>query len=111
MAADGEFIAFLKEQLAGFGPVTVRRMFCGAGLYQDSVMFGLVIDGTLYFKTDGENRTRFEESGSAPFAYDAKGRKVVTSYWRAPESCLDDPAEMLRWAHLSLEAARRKQKA
>jgi DNA transformation protein len=112
VAADPEFLTFLKEQLSGFGPVTVRRMFGGAGLYRDGVMFGLVADGTLHFKADGETQPLFEREGSTPFAYMAKGqRRTITSYWRAPEACLDDPEEMTRWARLALAAAMRSKKS
>ena len=47
MSASEGFQEFLKDQLAGFGPLTIRRMFGGAGVYADSVMFGLIADDTL----------------------------------------------------------------
>ena len=35
----------IRELFAGFGAVQVRRMFGGAGLFADGVMFGLVSGG------------------------------------------------------------------
>ncbi len=36
--------------MAGFGPVAVKRMFGGAGIYRDGLMFALVADDVLYLK-------------------------------------------------------------
>ena len=83
------------------------RMFGGAGVYCDGLMFGLVSDDTLYFRVDDGNRGAFEADGSAPFAYDAKGRTIVLPYWRVPERLFDEPDEMLVWARAALAAARR----
>lgn len=116
MAASAEFIEFLKEQMAGFGPVTHKRMFGGAGLYRDGLIFALVVDEALYLKTDAENRNQFETEKLAPFVYATKnGDKAVMSYWRAPERCLDDRDDMAEWCRIAwgatLRAAAQKPRA
>jgi DNA transformation protein len=111
MTASGEFLDFIKEQLAGFGPVTIRRMFGGAGIYRDGLMFALIADETLYLKADGASRSEFESLGLPPFSFAAKGaKKVIMSYWRAPEVCLDDPDQMTEWAGKAFAAALRSRK-
>jgi DNA transformation protein len=106
-ATDG-YIDFLKDQLAGLGPVTVRRMFGGAGVYCGGVMFALIADDTLYLKADEASRTDFEDEGLEPFTYQAgDGRSTTMSYWRTPERLYDEPEEMLAWAGKALAAARR----
>jgi DNA transformation protein len=106
-----EFAEFLKDQLAGFGPVTVRKMFGGGGVYRDGLMFALIADEVVYFKADDTNRADFEAEGLGPFVYDAKGgRNIIMSYWRAPERCMDDPAEMADWARKAYAAALRASK-
>ena len=111
MPADAEFLAFLKEQMAGFGPVAIRRMFGGAGLYRDGLMFALVADGALYLKADGRSKPDFEAEGLGPFVYQAGvGKNTVMSYWRAPERCLDDPDDMAEWCRRGFEAALRARK-
>jgi DNA transformation protein and related proteins len=108
MSLSADFADFLKDQLAGVGPVAVRRMFSGAGLFLDGLMFGLVIDDVLYFKTGPEGRARFEAEGLKPFSYATKtGRHTLTSYWQAPGRCLDDPDEMIDWATRAVAEARR----
>ncbi|MFC3693815.1 TfoX/Sxy family protein [Chenggangzhangella methanolivorans] len=95
------------ELFAAFGPVRVKRMFGGHGLYADGVMFGLVADDEIFLKAGPSNAPDFDAEGLGPFAYDTKtGRHVMTSYRRAPERALDDPDEMAAWARRSLAAAK-----
>jgi DNA transformation protein len=103
-----EFLAFVAEQLAPLGHVTTRRMFSGAGLYCDGVIFALILRGALYFKVDDVDRAAYEAEGLVPFSYEAKGRTVeIGSYWRVPERLFDDPDEMVEWARAALAAGRR----
>jgi DNA transformation protein len=111
MAASADYLDFIKEQLADFGPVTVRRMFGGAGIFRDGLMFALIADETLYLKADATSQAEFQALSLPPFVYMAKGdRKTVMSYWRAPEACLDDREAMTEWARRAFGAALRAQK-
>ena len=108
MAASAEYLDFIKEQLSDFGPVSVRRMFGGAGVYQDGLMFALIADETLYLKVDEENRARFEAAGLPPFVYVTKdGDRMSMSYFQAPPDALESPAVMVEWARLGYAAALR----
>jgi DNA transformation protein and related proteins len=96
----------IAELFAPFGPVKVRSMFGGAGIYADGKMFALVSDGVIYLKTDDRSRAAFEREGSSPFTYTTKdGRRAVMSYWRLPERLYDDPDELARWAKEALATA------
>jgi DNA transformation protein len=107
MASSAGFLAFLDEQLAGIGRVSIRRMFGGAGVFADGIMFALVSDDTLYFKVDETTRADFEAEGMGAFTYATKdGRNTLMSYWRAPERLFDEPDEMLAWARKALTIAR-----
>ena len=108
MASSADFIEFLKDQLRGLGHVTSRRMFSGAGIYCDGVIFALLLRDTLYFKVDDGNRAAYEAEGLKPFSYQAKGRTMeIKAYWRVPERLLDDPDEMVEWARAALAAGQR----
>ncbi|MGH6816749.1 MAG: TfoX/Sxy family protein [Hyphomicrobiaceae bacterium] len=111
MTASDTYIDFLKDQLGGLGPISVRRMFGGAGVFCAGTMFALVADDTLYFKADDGNRADFEAEGLKPFSYrKSKGGETVMSYWRVPERLFDEPDEMLKWAEKALAAAKRSGK-
>ena len=97
----------LKEIFAALGPVSVRRMFGGAGVYAEGTMFALVADGELYLKADEETIPAFRAAGAGPFVYGARGRRVVMSYWRLPDRLLDEPDELAEWARAALRAAQR----
>jgi len=94
--------------MAGFAAVTARRMFSGAGLYRDGIIFALIVRDTLYLKADAETRGDFEAEGLVPFTYETKrGTRSLGSYWRCPERCLDDPDEMALWCRKAWGAALR----
>jgi DNA transformation protein len=97
----------LKDALSGLGPVSVRRMFGGAGVYADGVMFGLVADDTLYLKVDAATAAAYEAEGLDPFVYTGRGKTIAMSYRRAPERLLDDPEEAAQWAGVALAVAHR----
>ena len=108
MAASREFIAFVTDQMAPLGPIASRRMFSGAGIYCDGVIFALILRDALYFRVDDGNRADYEAEGLAPFSYQARGRTVaIAAYWRVPERLFDDPDEMVDWARAALAAGRR----
>jgi DNA transformation protein len=96
-----------QDLFAGLGPVRVRPMFGGQGIYSGDAMFALEAGGELYLKADGETSAAFEAAGSRPFAYSKDGKTTTMSYWRLPDSALDDPEEATRWGRLAVEAARR----
>ncbi len=105
-----EFVEYLAELFAEFGPVSSRRMFGGHGVFHDGLMIGLVADDTLYLKADKESCDFFRERGLTPFQY-TKGQRVVEmSYYLAPDDALDDPTEMRNWAQRAYEAALRSRR-
>ncbi len=108
MATSKEFLAFLTDQLAPLGHITTRRMFSGAGVYCDGVIFSLVLRDVVHFRVDDGNRQAYQAEGLKPFSYEAKGRTVeVGAYWRVPERLFDDPDEMVDWARAALAAGQR----
>ena len=98
---------YLSELFSEFGPVTVRRMFSGAGIFADGLMIALVVDGVIYLKADDSLVPLFEREGQTPFSYKTRdGRRTLNSFWRMPERLYDEPDELAEWARRSLQAAR-----
>ena len=104
---------FIRDLFAQFRPVTVKRMFGGAGVYADGLMFALVFDSVVFLKVDESNVADFKREDSQPFTYTrakSKGRvgRASLSYWRLPERLYDDPDELAVWASRALAVAERK---
>jgi DNA transformation protein and related proteins len=88
----------IRELFASFGPITVRRMFGGAGVFADGIMIALVADGVIYLKADEVTVPGFQAEGLGPFTYQARNdKRSVMSYWRMPDRLYDDPDELAGW--------------
>ena len=111
MTVSPEFIDYLHDQFARFGPISVRRMFGGGGVFHQGVMIGLIAGEVLYLKVDDRNRPDFEAAGMGPFTYDGKGKPMQMSYFEAPPDVLEDPDELATWATKAHEAALAGQKS
>ena len=94
MTASREFCEHITDLLSGFAPVAIRRIFGGAGVYRDGVMFALVAYDTLYLKVDDATRPDYERVGMGPFTYEGKNEPVTMSYFQAPPDAMED-AELL----------------
>jgi DNA transformation protein len=102
-----EFVTHLQDVFRLFGPIEVRRMFGGYGIYHRGLMFGLVSDEILYLKADTGNAAYFEKQGLSQFEYPRRGKVTKMSYYRAPDALMDDCAEAANWARRSFAAALR----
>jgi DNA transformation protein len=106
LAISQEYLNHVSEMLNEFGPVEAKRMFGGAGIFRDNLMFILIVDETIYFKVDDNNAVDFEAEGLEPFSYDTKsGVRTIHGLRLAPECCLEDPTEMAIWAQKAFDAA------
>jgi DNA transformation protein len=101
----------IRDLFSLFGPVDVRRMFSGAGVFVDRTMIGLIHRGVIYLKADGQSAAAFEREGLGCFSYIRGGKRAqLTSYRRMPDRLYDDPEELAVWARAALEAAYRSAK-
>ena len=105
MAVSEEFLRYVREQLAGLPGVTHRRMFGGAGLYCDGVIFAFIADDVLYFKAGPANRADYTARGMGAFRPFRDKPKVSVTYFELPVDVLEDPDECLIWARRCLGAA------
>ncbi|TGQ95298.1 TfoX family protein [Mesorhizobium sp. M8A.F.Ca.ET.208.01.1.1] len=103
---DNERIAELFE---GLGPVSIRKLFGGKGIYFDDVIIAVVIRGELMLKADEQSVPDFEAAGCRQWTYTGTrhGKLVAMPYWSIPDSAFDDPDEMAVWARRAYGAGRR----
>jgi DNA transformation protein and related proteins len=100
----------IGELFREFGPVDVRRMFGGVGVFVEGLMIAIVTrEDAVYLKADDTTIPAFEQEALKPFSYPTKaGKHTLTSYWRMPDRLYDDPEELARWARTAHAAAQRK---
>lgn len=101
------FHEFVLELLSGVGPISIRRMFGGAGVYQDGIMFALLASDQIYLKVDDALRADLSAEGCEPFLYlrASDARPVDLGYVALPSSAMDDPDEAASWARRAIRAA------
>lgn len=110
MAITPEFREHLKDLFSGLGPIDVRRMFGGAGLYLDDACFAIVLGGEkVMMRGDDKVGPDFEAEGGEQWVYEHASRRgpVAMPYWSLPESAMDDPEEALHWAQRALGPAQK----
>ena len=111
MAIANEFVRFITDDLLGEIPdIRSRAMFGGWGIYAGKIMFGIVVDGELYFKVC-DDTFEYKAIGSSPFVYKRKdGKKITMSYWKISEDILENREQLIFLAHGALRAAEKKRK-
>lgn len=107
VSTHNEFVNYVVELMATWAAVSARKMFGGYGLYREGMMFALIVEDELFFKTDTNNVAQFAKEDSHPFTYQSKTRIVQMSYWSAPPAYLESPPEMSAWCQLAFAATLR----
>jgi DNA transformation protein len=104
--------ADIAEIFNGLGPVTIKRMFGGKGIYHNGLIVGLEVDGEILLKADQESAVDFAAAGSRQWIYDGQKNRKPTAmpYWSIPVSAVDEPEEMTTWTKKAYEAALRARK-
>lgn len=98
--------AAIEEIFEGLGPVTIKRMFGGKGIYHRGLIIALDLKDEIMLKADGISGPAFEGAGARQWAYEGKkGKPVLMPYWSIPDEAADDPEEMRRWVIMAFEAA------
>lgn len=98
----------LAEIFQSLGPVSIRRLFGGKGVYCEGRILAIVLNGELLLKADAESAPAFEEAGARQWIYTRKdGKGGAMPYWSIPEDAWDDPDVMAKWVRLAFEAALR----
>lgn len=102
----------IHDLFSVFGPVRIRRMFGGKGVYCDGCIIAVEIRGELMLKADSESAPDFAAAGARQwgYAHARSGRPVLMPYWTVPDHAADDPSAFSEWANKALAAARRAER-
>lgn len=98
----------IEEMFQALGPVTIKRMFGGKGIYHMGRILALEVSGEILLKADEVSAPEFEAAGARRWAYEGKkGKAVNMPYWSIPDDAFDDPDIMAHWVRLAYQAAAR----
>lgn len=100
----------IRDIFSGLGPVTIKRMFGGKGVYHNGLIVGLDVADEILLKADAVSAADFEAAGARRWSYEGKGKPVRMPYWSIPDSAIDDPDELAIWTRRAYEAALRTRK-
>ncbi|XKM42625.1 TfoX/Sxy family protein [Rhizobium ruizarguesonis] len=100
--------AGIEEMFQGLGPVTVKRMFGGKGIYHLGRIIALEVRDEMLLKADETSAPEFAAAGATQLTYEGKnGKPVKMPYWSIPDEAYDDPDLMAKWVRLAYEASLR----
>jgi DNA transformation protein and related proteins len=99
--------AEIEELFSGLGPVSIRRMFGGKGVYHQGLIVGVVVEGEMLLKGDAQSGPLLDAAGARRWTYEGQEKPVAMPYWSIPDDAYDDPEVMARWTRLAFEAALR----
>ena len=105
MAVQAQYLEYVREQLAGLGHVSTRRMFGGVGLYCDELFFGLIDDDTLFFKTDASNAAQYQARNMPRFMPPTNRPMSPMGYYQVPADIIEDGELLVTWARQSVAVA------
>lgn len=92
---------FLMDQLRLTGGLECRSMFGGHGLYSDGKIFGILLKGRLYFKTNAATRPTYELQGMKPFRPNVRQR--LKSYYEVPSEVIENSLTLTDWAREAIK--------
>ena len=97
----------IREVFAPLGPVSIRRMFSGKGVYFQGVIVAIEYGDELRLKADPLSAPEFEAAGSTQWAYEGRRGEVMMPYWSIPHDAFDNSDSMDRWVRLAFDAGLR----
>jgi DNA transformation protein len=98
----------IEDMFSALGPVTIKPMFGGKGIYHNGNIIAVEFQGDILLKADTTTAPAFKAAGATQWAYEGKaGKPVNMPYWSIPADAFDDSGIMARWVKLAYEAALR----
>jgi len=98
----------IEEMFRALGPVSIKRMFGGKGVYHNGHIVAVEVRDEMRLKADDISAAEFANAGARQWAYEGKdGKAINMPYWSVPDEAYDDPDVMARFVRLAYDAALR----
>lgn len=91
------FIDYVMDILAPYGNIKGKQMFSGYSLYNHGIIFAIIVDDELYFKTDPALAKEYAQAGSRPFTYSRDDKTISMCYSTVPAEALEDAEQLEEW--------------
>lgn len=106
MGLSKEFFAYLDDLFACVPGTRVKRMFGGAGIFSEGLMYAIATDeGRVALKADTSNEPLYTAEGATEWFYERNDKAIRMGYWYVPESVVEDDDLFRHWAQEALAAA------
>lgn len=102
--------AHISDFFASVGPVSIRPVFGGKGIYLHGKIIAFQRKDELLVKSNKKAAVEIEKAGGKRMFYRRrKGsrQKIYLPYWSVPDSAYHDADEMARWVKIGVEASKR----
>lgn len=101
----------LTDRLGHMPGFRHKKMFGGASLYSDEVVFCMITrNGTPHFRIGPSNIVDFENAKQKPFAPGGKHGDQTMPYYTIPADVMDDQVQLEHWAAKAVTAAKEAKK-
>ncbi len=100
--SDDKLLTRVKTLLEGLD-VQSRKMFGGVGIYSEKIMFSLIYDGVLYFRSTEEIASGYS-ADSVQFQHPSRSTKMP--YWSVPDQVINDNPKFTDWANNAFHLAK-----
>ena len=64
----------IEEMFAALGPVTIKRMFGGKGVYHRGIIIAVEFQGDILLKADTTTAPDFAAAGAVQWAYEGQSK-------------------------------------
>ena len=100
--SDDELLSIFQSKL-DILEIKSRKMFGGVGIFSENIMFSLIYDGVLYFRSTEELAAKYSEN-SLQFHHASRDSKMP--YWSVPEQVLFDKKKLSEWVNDAFRLAK-----
>jgi len=104
MTISNHFLLHAVESMSQVAPISYRRIFNGYGIYHQGVQFAIIVNDRLYFRADELSRDLYLAKRMTAFL-PASITSGESNFFQLPEHVLSQPAELIFWIRIAVEAA------
>jgi DNA transformation protein len=92
--SDDELLSLFESKL-DILDINSKKMFGGIGIFSEKIMFSLIYDGVLYFRSTKDIACKYSNDS---FQFQHPSRDSKMPYWSVPKQILDDEQILSDWA-------------